>query len=329
MATNQAEAKPKRSMRRAILRLAAASLAVSACTFLQSYAWAPSSSQPPPVQSWTDTGSLRGRSLSVADDLSQRCRIPREFRLTNHPVSPTYLASYDRGGEVVSNLAQALTGIATTTQVNYAPRRTERSVLFETHYPLDGALKQTHDENFRGAILLLRNPISAILASFNAFDAQQYRYAADVVRAPVDKWIRYRDSAQFAAQVKQYEMFVIYWMNKYRENREDLLLIPYEGLTGGKGATFTKQIGNFLDKSEGINILDPDSIPCIWEKFVHSPSTIASFQERADDRPLTEDHLFVVSRMLQSLEATFGQDKQFSTIMNSYINSLHGYSVVA
>ena len=56
MATNQAEARPRISMRRAILRLAAASLAISACTFLQ-YAWAPSSVP----------GSLRGRSLSVAD----------------------------------------------------------------------------------------------------------------------------------------------------------------------------------------------------------------------------------------------------------------------
>eukprot|EP00986_Skeletonema_menzelii_P012878 scaffold7277_cov80-Skeletonema_menzelii.AAC.8 len=325
MTTQQVEAEPKRSMRRAILRVVAATLVISACVF--QYAWDRPSFQSPPEQSWTDSVSLRGRSLSVAEDSSLRCRIPREYRLSKHPTSPTYLASFDGGGEIVSNLAQALTGITTTTQVNYAPRRTERSVLFETHYPLDGAVKQAHDENFRGAILLLRNPITAILASFNAYNARQYRYSVDVVRASEEEWIRYRDSAQFAAQVKAYEKFIIYWMNKYQENREDLLLIPYEGLTGGKGAIFTKQIGDFLDKAEGINIIDPDSVPCIWEKFVHFPATTTSFQERADDRPLTEDHLFVVSRMLQSLDATFGHDKQFSTIMKSYINSLHSYAV--
>ena len=58
-------------------------------------------------------------------------------------------------------------------------------------------------------------------------------------------------------------------MNKYKKNREDLLLITYEGLTGRRGEIFTKQIANYLDKSEGINVIDPDSIPCIWEKFVH------------------------------------------------------------
>ena len=118
------------------------------------------------------------------------------------------------------------------------------------------------------------------------------------------------------------------------------MLIPYEGLTGGKGATFTKQIGNFLDKTEGINIIDPDSTPCIWEKFVHdqwypdgddaSPSTTTSFQERADDRPLKQNHLHMVSGMLQGLDERFGNDdKQFSTIMKSYLKGLYEYSVVA
>ena len=123
-------------------------------------------------------------------------------------------------------------------------------------------------------------------------------------------------------------------MNKYKKNREDLLLITYEGITGGRGAIFTKQIASYLDKSEGINVIDPDSIPCIWEKFVHDQwypnsgraSTATSFQERAEDRPLTQDQLFVVSRMLQSLDERFGRDKQFSTIMNSYMNSLSDYS---
>jgi hypothetical protein len=118
-------------------------------------------------------------------------------------------------------------------------------------HPLEGAIKVEDDDNFRGAILLLRNPVDAILSSFNAFYALQYHYlidlrapAEDQFRAPVEDWIRYRDSAQFAAQVKLYEKFVIHWMNKYKKNREDLLLITYEGLTGRRGEIFTKQIAN-------------------------------------------------------------------------------------
>lgn len=329
------EAKPKRS-RRAVLQIGA-TLVVFVCSL--QYAWVSSTKQ-----NWTDNATLRGRNLSsVADDhLLHRCRIPKEYRLSKHPTSPTYLASFHGGGKVISTLAQALTGIATTNQVNYARRRTDHSVLFETHYPLHGAIKLQDDEHFRGAILLLRNPITAILASFNAFYTRQYHYLIDI-RAPPQDWIRYRDSAQFAAQVKLYENFVIYWMNKYKTNREDLLLITYEGLTGGRGAAFTKQIGNFLDKSEGIHIIDPDSIPCIWEKFVHdkwypedggdgeaaSTTGGTSFQERSDDRPLTKDNLRMISRMLQSLNDRYGSDEQFSTIMNSYINSLYDYSEVA
>jgi len=339
MMTNQAAAKPRTS-KRVVLQVAA--LALSAYCLLH-YAWLTES---PPEQKWTDSASLiRGRSLSAVD-LPSRCFIPREYRLSKQPASPTYLASFHGGGggKVISNLAQALTGIAATNQVNYARRRIDHSVLFETHYPLDGAIKVEDDANFRGAILLLRNPIDAILSSFNAFFALQYHYLIDLrapaeeqFRAPAEDWIRYRDSAQFAAQVKLYERFVIHWMNKYKKNREDLLLITYEGLTGRRGEIFTKQIASYLDKSEGINVIDPDSIPCIWEKFVrdqwyptngHAAAT--SFQqERADDRPLTQDQIRVVSRMLQSLDERFGRrDKQFSTIMNSYMNSLSDSVIV-
>mmetsp|Transcript_18737 Transcript_18737/g.28937 ORF Transcript_18737/g.28937 Transcript_18737/m.28937 type:complete len:335 (-) Transcript_18737:94-1098(-) len=327
MMTNQAAAKPMTS-KRVVFQVAAA-LALSAYCLLH-YAWLTES---PPEQKWTDSASLiRGRSLSAVD-LPPRCFIPREYRLSKQPTSPAYLASFHGGGKVISNLAQALTGIATTNQVNYAKHRTDHSVLFETHYPLHGAIKIQDDDNFRGTILLLRNPIDSILSSFNAFYARQYHYLIDI-RAPAEDWIRYRDSAQFADQLKAYERFVLHWMNKYKKNREDLLLITYEGITGGRGAIFTKQIASYLDKSEGINVIDPDSIPCIWEKFVRDQwypnnghaSTATSFQERAEDRPLTQDQLFAVSRMLQSLDERFGRDKQFSTIMNSYMNSLSDYS---
>ena len=329
MTTNQAAAKPKMSRRAVVV----ATMALFVCSLY--HGWKSLSS---PEVNWTENSSLRGRSLSVvnlpADSHGCRARNELKLRLSKAITSPTYLASFHVGGKVVSNVVQALTGLATTTQVNYSKRRIDHTVLFETHYPLHRALKLDDDDNFRGTILLLRNPISDILSSFNAFYARQYHYLTDL-RAPEGDWIRYRDSAQLSAQIKTYEKFVTYWMTKYEDNREDLLLITYEGLTGGKGARFTKQIGNFLDKSRGVRI-NPNSIPCVWEQYVHerwhddeddgedsSPTNAHhSFQERFDDRPFTQDQLRPVRRMLQNLDEKFGHDEQFSTIMKSYMNSL-------
>ena len=336
MTANRAAAEP-RILTKVALQVAA-TLAFSAYSL--HYAWELTSLMPESRPNlaeeiiWTESHSLRGRTLSVVDRLGSGCRIAKEYRLSKDKISSTYLASFHGGGtEVVSNLVQALTGIATTNQVNYAPRRVDHTVLVESHYPRHGALEVEHYDNFRGTILLLRNPITAILSSFNDFYAQKNHFNGDV-RAPVDDWIRYRDSAQFAAQVKLYERFVTFWVNKYMNTkREDLLIITYEGLTGGKGEIFTKQIGNFLDKSEGVNVIDPNSITCVWEKFVHdqwyqdgdTSAAATSFQERTDDRPFTQDQLLVVSRMLGTLNQRFGYaDKQFSGIMNSYIQSLSG-----
>lgn len=332
MATNLA-ATPK-SLTRATLQVAA-TLALS--VYSLHFAWVETGQLLVPQSSplnlaeekWSNNPLLRGRTLSVVESPPLDCRIAKEVRLSKDVISPSYLASFDdRGIEVASNLVQALTGIATTNDVNYAKRRTDHTVLFETHYPRHGALMIEKDDNFRGTILLLRNPITAILSSFNDFYAQQYHLRD--TRAPTEDWIRYRDSAEFAAQVKSYERFVTHWMNKYRNLRENLLIVTYEGLTGGKGAGFTQQMANFLDKS--VNIIDPYSIQCVWDKFVHgqwyqggdaSPAAVTSFQERADDRPLTRHQLLFVSRMLGTLNERFGHDQQFSIIMSSYLASIN------
>jgi hypothetical protein len=300
---------------------------------------------------------LRGRNLSVevvysslpttllggasGSNNNNRCHIKTEVRLSKDIISPTYLASFHGGGtEITSTLVQSLTGIATTNQVNYAKRRTDHSVLVETHYPRHGALTVDNDSNYRGTILLLRNPIDAILASFNSFYTQQY-HLSSTIRAPVEDWIRYRDSAQLYGQIKLYERFIIHWMKKYRgpdNSRNKLLIVTYEGLTGGKGAIFAKQIANFLH-GEGVNVVDPISIPCVWEKVVKdhwyedqevdvavaggTPAP-TSFQERTDDRPFTQEQLHVVLTMLRSLDERFGHDKQLSIILNSYVNTISG-----
>lgn len=332
MATNQAAAaaaKPK-SLTRAALQVAA-TLAFSAYSLHYAWVetdqpWGPESPLNLAEENWSDNPSLRGRTLSVVESHPSACRIAKEFRLSKDVISPSYLASFDdRGIEVASNLVQALTGIATTNEINYAKRSLNHTVLFETHYPRHGALMIEEDDNFRGTILLLRNPISAILSSFN-----ELRVTRAVTRTPIHAWIRYRDSPQFEAQVKSYEQFVTHWMDKYRNSREDLLILSYEGLTGGKGAVFTQQMGHFLKKSKGVNLIDSKSIECVWEKFVHdkwyqrgeAPPAATSFQERDDDRPFTKDQLLLVSRMLGDLNERFGQDEQFSIIMSSYLSSI-------
>ena len=133
--------------------------------------------------------SLQGpnRSLSVAGSSnSSRCHhydIITDIRLSEAKeiISPTtYLASFHGSGtEITSNLVQALTGISTTNQINYAKQRRadDHSILIETHYPAhDSSLTiEEDDSNYRGTILLLRNPIDAILSSFNTVYTQQHR----------------------------------------------------------------------------------------------------------------------------------------------------------
>jgi hypothetical protein len=125
---------------------------------------------------------LRGRNLSVevvysslpttllggasGSNNNNRCHIKTEVRLSKDIISPTYLASFHGGGtEITSTLVQSLTGIATTNQVNYAKRRTDHSVLVETHYPRHGPTTEAPSSFYVTPSMPSLPPLTAFILS--------------------------------------------------------------------------------------------------------------------------------------------------------------------
>lgn len=109
-------------------------------------------------------------------------------------------------------------------------------------------------------------------------------------RGPNEDWIKYRDDPGYgvSAQIEQYERFVEYWMEKYPD-RSQLLMLSYEDLTDGYlGPVVATRIAEFLGQSEGVNPIARESIPCVWETIVnyknHPPTN-----PRQSRRLLAED----------------------------------------
>ncbi len=91
---------------------------------------------------------------------------PQKF--AEKDISPTYQASFPgSGARMTWNLVIALTGIAINDDHNHAGVGYDRVVAVKTHYPLDYGRYIEDDAKFRGAILLLRNPMTAVPSFFN------------------------------------------------------------------------------------------------------------------------------------------------------------------
>lgn len=114
---------------------------------------------------------------SAEADLSRRlsvalpnggCKITSGQKLAAHKIPPTYQASFPgSGARMTWHLVMALTGISINDDFNHMKRGYEKVVAVKTHYPLSHGKLLKEDPTFRGAMLLLRNPISAIPSFFN------------------------------------------------------------------------------------------------------------------------------------------------------------------
>lgn len=115
-------------------------------------------------------------------------------------------------------------------------------------------------------------------------------------RGPNEDWIKYRDdlNSGIVYQLNQYENFVSYWMEKYPERRQ-LLMLSYEDLTDDfTGPIAAARIANFLGEAEGVEPIAAESIPCVWETIVNyknvappvSGEMSAVFKEAEETRAL-------------------------------------------
>ena len=182
-------------------------------------------------------------------------------------------------------------------------------------------------------------------------------------RAPNEDWLKYRDhpSDGVLAQIKIYEKFVTYWMEKYAD-RSNLLLVEYEKLTSNeshkcaveiesnkidrqcmKGPMEAIRIANFLGEQEGVDPIAEESIPCVWEHVVNYKSEeemnagkrkdgrklrkvdgdwVSSVRTGPKVRPYSKELLDEMLALLQRLAEKYSNDEEFVTIMSSYIETV-------
>ena len=90
-------------------------------------------------------------------------------------------------------------------------------------------------------------------------------------RAPNEDWLEFRDHPNIGltAQLVAYEKFVEYWMNKY-DDRSNLLIVSFEDLIDNKkGWSIASRIAHFLGQNEGVEHIADRHIPCVWETIVN------------------------------------------------------------
>lgn len=208
-------------------------------------------------------------------------------KTTTTPIQPTWQASFPgSGARMTYMLVEALTGIRSNDDYDSHKRGYENVVTAKTHYPVKKARGRFEglDPLFPRAFVLLRNPKDAIPSYFNLLYERQHQLPNHSTRGPTKDWLEYRENPEHGvlAQLNAYENFVEYWMERYAD-RNDLLLISYEDLTDPNlGPTVATQITTFLAQTEGVEPIDLESVPCVWE-------TIVNYKKHTHGVPLGKD----------------------------------------
>jgi len=204
-------------------------------------------------------------------------------KMTSYPIPPVWQASFPgSGARMTWTLVEALTGIRTNNDYDSQGRGYEHVVAVKTHYPVKDARRRFGDLDplFGRAIVILRNPINAVPSYFNLQYEHLNHLPNHSTRGPNEDWIIYRDdpSSGLPYQIPSYESFVEYWMDKYPEPQQ-LLMISYEDLTDSRmGPIAAARIASFLGETEGVNPIAAESIPCVWE-------TIVNYKNAAEPTP--------------------------------------------
>lgn len=274
--------------------------------------------------------------LVRVEDAEDLCSYKRErliaVALAEHDVSPTYQASFPgSGARMTHELIRALTGIAISTDHAYAVEtdRHRHSVAVKTHYPdPNGVPLDEFDEQFHGAVLVVRHPAKAIPSFFNFWYERVNHLANHSTRAPLEEWIKFRDTS-LVRQLQHYQQHMDFWMNKYEENRDKLLVVTYEDLTDDvKGPETTARIAEFLSKAEGVQTVPPEAIECIWKKVVKYEDIGIKLKYGSHrkggpkNNPYTDIQLYALQLMMQEQRIKFQNHPEMVEIMNRYISEM-------
>lgn len=271
----------------------------------------------------------------------QECPIQRPH-LSDQPLTPTWQASFPGSGSRMTwSLIQALTGLQTGDDFNSHNFGFVNVVTVKTHYPVKTARNSFDviDFDFHRAIVLLRNPMHAIPSYFNLLYERKHHLPNHSTRGSNEEWIAYRDHMNhgLAYQLEMFEKFIVYWMRRFRDSRDNMLLVSYEDLIGEHGAQVTARIVDFLMRDNHNLSIDPNKIECVWRTVVRfkdvqpqtqqfralevhqSKANPHSLREGPKDRPYQVQQLEALSGLFQRLIEDFSYDEEFVRIIRGYI----------
>lgn len=214
---------------------------------------------------WLSSQSSFGIIHRMLSSSYQTCDISI-ISLPNQPIIPVFAASYPgSGAQMAHYLIEAITGLEAGDEWIHRGD-TYDHITIKTHYPA----RQHQIEGKRlmqRVILLLRNPIHSIPSYHNYIYENNHQIPDHTVRAPPDAWVEWRDD-NFDAEIRSWRDHLLYWMTEYE--KKERLVISYEHLVDVKmGPIESTRIANFLGRTEGVEVVPPSHIPCVWDKVVN------------------------------------------------------------
>lgn len=187
-----------------------------------------------------------------------------EISVPSQPIIPTYAASYPGSGSQMAHyLFEAITGLEAGDEHVHRGDKYDM-ITIKTHFP---ARPHTVQGNrlMSKVVLLLRNPLYSIPSYHNFLYEEENDIPNHTVKAPLETWIKWRDDHVYE-EIAKWRDHTDYWMKQY--NRENRLVIAYERLTDNKMGESTR-ISNFLSRQDGVRVVAPSKIPCVWDKVVN------------------------------------------------------------
>jgi len=278
-------------------------------------------------------------AVTVTDDAAPidpqrpygKCEIPRTS-FANHPVETLYQPAFPgSGSRMTYELVSALTGMTISNDHNYAvdPNVRKRVVSVKTHYPnRNGISLEKYDEDFHGALLVIRNPIKAIPSFFNFWYERINHLENHSIRAPTEDWIAFRD-ANLNEQLKSWAHHMDYWLNKYSKDRSKLLVLPYEYLTDdARGPATALKLAAFLDSAKGVNVVKPEDVACIWHrsvKYMDEGEDVEGHSVRVGSTatPYTQAQFDQIRSTLQKQKWKYKNDPEVFKIMDQYMRHIN------
>jgi hypothetical protein len=247
--------------------------------------------------------------------------------------SPVWTSSYPgSGAKLTWKLIRAITGIFTSDDFDHNGRVAKGTVVaVKTHFPSHTPSEVFHKENLRRidrAILLIRNPIYSIPSYHNFVYEQTKGLLNHSVRAPVEVWIKWRNSF-FEQELAAWISHQKYWLDTY--HAEKLYLIAMEDLTSIEhGPDELKKLGEFIAKGETDieeSLVPEERIDCIWNMFVNG--RVPGEMERRKSRrsggpasyPFTTQQIELIMQALTSLRDSYHFSSKLGVILESYINT--------